>query len=77
MGTISNRLYKVSFNSSDGIEVSTVSFSTLISESDDRELIYSMQDVTDEILDLKIGDSMYFRPNRDDAQSKGLIVRIV
>lgn len=37
---------------------------------------YSMKDIADTVLDLKLGESMYFQPNRDDKTSKGIIFRI-
>lgn len=42
---------------------------------DDYEYKYAAQEITDEILDLKVGESMYFQPNRDDKNSKGIIIR--
>ena len=41
------------------------------------EWIYSIQsDHLDEILDLKVGESIFFQPNRDDNKSKGIVTRI-
>lgn len=40
------------------------------------ELNYALQDIIDEVLDLKEGESLYFFPNRDDKLSKGIIVRL-
>jgi len=41
------------------------------------EWIYSIQsDYLDQILDLKVGENIFFQPNRDDSKSKGIITRI-
>lgn len=40
------------------------------------EYQYALQYIIDDILDLDEGDSMYFKPNRDDSDSKGIILRI-
>ena len=42
----------------------------------DSESFYSMQEIIDDIMDLKAGDSMYFQPCRDDNNSKGIIIRV-
>ena len=36
---------------------------------------YAMQDRIDEILDLGFGESMHFQFNRDDINTKGVIIR--
>lgn len=43
--------------------------------ANEYEYKYAAQDITDKILDLKEGESMYFQPNRDNKNSKGIIVR--
>lgn len=41
------------------------------------EYIYAIQSYhLDDMLDLKIGESIFFQPNRDDSKSKGIITRI-
>lgn len=41
------------------------------------EWIYAIQSYhLDDILDLKIGENIFFQPNRDDNKSKGIITRI-
>ena len=47
-----------------------------LSNDDGSEILYALQEIIDEILDLKRGESMYFQPNRDNKESKGVIVRI-
>jgi len=44
-------------------------------DANQYEFVYAMQEHTDAILDLRKGDSMYFQPNRDDKDSKGIILR--
>ncbi len=41
----------------------------------DWEYIYALNDLTDKILDLKDGSSLYFQPNRDNYNTKGIILR--
>lgn len=41
----------------------------------DWEYIYALNDIIDKILDLKDGQSMYFQPNRDNYDTKGIILR--
>lgn len=48
----------------------------LLNEQDYSEERYAMLDVLDRILDLHVGQGMYFQPNRDDKQSFGIIRRI-
>lgn len=35
----------------------------------------AVQEIADSILDLEPGESVYFSPNRDDAEAKGIILR--
>lgn len=43
---------------------------------DGAEVNYAMQEIIDSILDLKVGESLYFQPNRDDRNSKAIIFRL-
>jgi hypothetical protein len=55
-----------------------VAFRESISEVESAfEFVYSMQEKEKEIAALKIKESMYFKPNRDDPKSKGIITRIL
>lgn len=47
----------------------------LFTESE-NEYIYALQEIIDDILDLKKGKSLYFQPNRDDKESKGILLRV-
>lgn len=44
--------------------------------NDGSELVYAFNEILDAVLDLKTGESIYFQPNRDDKNSKGIIVRV-
>lgn len=46
-----------------------------VEDGTEYEYIYAIQDIADKILDLKIGESMYFQPNRDNDLTKGIITR--
>ena len=44
---------------------------------DDYEYIYALQeDYGDEILDLKVTESLFVQLNRDDINDKGVLVRV-
>lgn len=44
--------------------------------NNDDELIYAMQDQIDEVLDLKVGESMYLSADRScPEQTKGILIR--
>ena len=52
-------------------------FYELLKEDENAtEVFYAMQGKTDEILDLKNGESLYFQANRDNENDKGIILRI-
>lgn len=42
----------------------------------DSEVLYAMQEITDEILDLKKNESMFFQADRNNEHTKGVILRI-
>ena len=62
-------------NTSDALN-KVFSVQELLNEDDGTEVRYAVQEVTDELLDLRVNESMYFQPNRDDKDSKGIIVRV-
>jgi len=41
-----------------------------------NETAYALQEIIDSVMDTAIGCSLYFQPNRDNKQSKGIITRI-
>ncbi len=51
------------------------SLSDIINDNE-AEVYFALQDEIDLVLDLRQGDSMYFQPNRDDNNSKGIITRV-
>lgn len=46
-------------------------------DGSDWEFVYAMTEIGDEWTKLDVGNSMYFQPTRDDANSKGIITRIL
>jgi len=42
----------------------------------DYEFIYALQEIADDVLDLKSGECLYFQPNRDNQLAKGIITRV-
>ena len=73
---LSERKYVVhiSDNVTDGIKEMT--FNELMQNPTGDEFIFAAQEDVDSVLDLRNGQSMYFSPNRDDAESKGIIKRV-
>jgi len=45
-------------------------------DGNDFEYRFAAQEISDDILDLKVNESMYYQPNRDDKDSKAIILRI-
>ena len=70
----SHRSYKV-LESQNGI-TNISDFDLNLLENDETETAYALQEQIDAVLDLKINESMYFQPNRDDNNSKAIITRI-
>ena len=52
------------------------SASDIHDNKDDVEVYYALQDIFDKVLDLAKCESMYFQPNRDNKDSKGIITRV-
>jgi hypothetical protein len=42
---------------------------------DTPEYIYALQDIGDKVLDLKVGDHLFFQPNRDIPETFAIIIR--
>lgn len=57
-----------------GLSLSEMSLSQILES--DYEVCYCLHEMIDEMLDLKIGQSVYFQPVRDIDTSKAIIVRI-
>ena len=71
----SNRKFKVQISSLI-VEDFTIDLDEIINNPDALEVIYAMNEILDKILDLKLNESMYFQPNRDNNKSKGIITRL-
>jgi hypothetical protein len=58
--------------------IKNVTVERLIEErKNEYEYIYAIQSYhLDDMLDLKIGESIFFQPIRDDSKSKGIITRV-
>jgi hypothetical protein len=51
--------------------------SELLDPDNNLETVYALQELgLDDVLDMKVGESMYFRPNRDNIHSKAIIFRM-
>jgi hypothetical protein len=76
----SKRRYKVAICDVTGIVEKTVTVDELMevpSNNDNLpEYEYAMKDIADMVLDLRVHESIYFQPNRDDKASKGIIYRM-
>lgn len=77
----SNRKFQIVICSNSGnIIIEPISLEDLFhvpSNNDNLpEWEYAIKDITDMVLDLKANESMYFQPNRDDNNSKGIIYRM-
>ena len=85
----SNRVYKiVTIDREDVYIIEEVPLQDIIGKSKyseeelnndfflDSELQYALQDVTDEILDLKLHERLHFKSDRGVENSLGIIIRI-
>jgi hypothetical protein len=60
----------------EGIEpITTLSLNQILADGT-SELGNSLHEILDEVLDLEVYQSMYFKPHRDVGQSKGILLRI-
>ena len=57
-------------------EVTSEQLFTVNESYTEYEYVYALREMIDTVLLLKRGESMYFQPNRDDPNSKGIIKRI-
>jgi hypothetical protein len=73
------RAFNIVFNSGgDQLEIKTLLLCQLplmIKDSECEEVFYALNEELDNLMDLQIGRTMYFQPNRDDKTSKGIIIR--
>lgn len=74
----SNREFTITTSINGVNEQFDSTFCCLIEDrNNDSETIYSLQDIIDKIMDLKVKEYLFFQPNRDDDNSKGIITRII
>ncbi len=72
----SKRMFTVQLSEAGVITTNTLSFNSVFEQSDNHyEYMYSLQEIADDILDLKVNECMYFQGNRDNKECKGIITR--
>ncbi len=82
METNSKRKYEVTIVENGIMTVKGVKVGAILTNNDNDpddegyEFEYALQGIVDDVLDLEQGDSMYFQPNRDNGDSKGIILRV-
>ncbi|PCJ57317.1 MAG: hypothetical protein COA65_09670 [Rhodospirillaceae bacterium] len=77
MKTNSKRKYEITLVERGSTDTAYREIGEIInSDKEGFEFEYALQDIIDEVLDLGLGHSMYFQSNRDNTDSKGIIVRI-
>jgi len=82
METNSKRKYEVTIVENGIMNIKGIKISAILTSNDNDpndegyEFEYALQGIVDDVLDLKQGDSMYFQPNRDNGDSKGIILRV-
>tara|TARA_R100000781_G_scaffold84645_1_gene52093 strand:- start:386 stop:676 length:291 start_codon:yes stop_codon:yes gene_type:complete len=62
----------------DGV-METITLTSIYSKSDQEsnwEYNYALNAIIDEVLDMKVNETIYFQHNRDDENSKSLLTRI-
>lgn len=52
-----------------------ISVNQLFDKKEDSELIYTLQEITDKVLDMNVGETLFIDLNRDNCQGKGVILR--
>lgn len=72
----SKRKYRICVCDQIGMSVENMTLHTINDSKMDAEYIYAMCEIIDEILDLRVEESMYFQSNRDNKNAKGIIYRI-
>ena len=73
---LSRREWVLTFKLGSTEKVNLLSIYEKSENENDFEFKYALQDSIDEILDMKINETIYFQYNRDDKNSKGLLTRI-
>lgn len=62
----SKRQYKIAVCDNVGLTVECTTLNAIFDANQDYEWIFACQDIIDPLLDLKVGESLYFQPNRDE-----------
>lgn len=73
------RNYSIQISESGYLSTQSITIEMLLNindNMDDYEFIYALQEIADDVLDLKINESLYFKPNRDNELAKGIITRV-
>lgn len=73
---LTKRKYSVITSCNGVVEKFDMNLDDFLLSNTDSETIYSLREKADDVLDLKEKSAMYFRPNRDDDKSVGIITRI-
>jgi hypothetical protein len=72
--------YQIVVEQNANISMETMSFERLflndIAKGYDFEFVYALSEIAEDVMKLNAGESMYFKPNRDEP-SKGIIARIL
>lgn len=78
LADLTKRRYAIAVGEGDIQHINTCSLDYIFSgtRENDYEYIYALHEIADELLDMKLGESIYFKPNRDNDIAKGLITRI-
>ncbi|MBL4654165.1 MAG: hypothetical protein JKY53_15075 [Flavobacteriales bacterium] len=77
MKTNSKRKYEITTVESGATDTIFREIDQIINSDDEGfEFEYALQGIIDQVLDLGLGHSMYFQPNRDNKDSQGIIVRV-
>lgn len=71
-----NRKYSIVTVCNGEVEWFDLYFEEFINSDTNSETIYSLREEADAVLDLGVNSSMYFQPNRDNTNSKGIVTRI-
>lgn len=77
INAMSKRRYKIATSEGGVLLMHATSIGEIVFPLDnDAEVMYALNDQLDKVLDLKVGDTMYFQPIRDNKNTKGIITRI-
>ena len=73
---LSKREWVLTFELGDTEVVNLATIYEKTDQENDFEYNYALQEIVDEILDMKFNETIYFQHNRDDENSKALLTRI-